>query len=91
MRRERCAAPGCQRYGVHRHHVVYKQHCRIAGASVKDQRNVLLLCPECHFNHHARAKVMPIAMLTQANWEFAREALGEYAADYLHRYYATDH
>jgi hypothetical protein len=30
--------------------VGYKQHCRIAGASTADQRNVLLMCPACHFN-----------------------------------------
>ena len=28
-----------------------------------------------------------MTMLTDANWEFAREALGDYAEDYLRRYY----
>jgi hypothetical protein len=68
--------------------VGYKQHCRIAGASTADQRNVLLVCPACHFNHHARSRVMPLTMLTEANWEFAREALGDYAEPYLRWYYA---
>jgi hypothetical protein len=30
---------------------------------------------------------MPVTMVTEANWEFAREALGDYAEDYLLRYY----
>jgi hypothetical protein len=57
--------------------VGYKQHCRIAGAFTADQRNVLLVCQACHVNHHARSRVVPPTMLTEADWEFAREALGD--------------
>src|SRR4029453_12768362 len=35
--------------------------------------------PGLPLQHHARSRVVPLTMLTEANWEFAREALEDYA------------
>jgi hypothetical protein len=74
---------------VHRHHVVYAQECRRAGASLSDERNLLPLAFECHGAHHARQRPLPLHRLPDSVFEFAAEALGAPAAfEYLARRYA---
>lgn len=71
------------------HHVVYQQHVRRNGGSVRDSRNFMLLCHDCHRRHHNRVAPIPRSSLPAAAVEFAVELLGEdYADDYLARRYA---
>lgn len=77
-----CGAPAVQL-----HHVVYQQHVRNRGGDLTDARNLLALCYDCHRRHHNRVAPIPRASLPDAAVEFAEELLGDYANDYLGRYY----
>lgn len=85
--RPRCVC-GCGRRSVNQHHVVYRQHLR--GASPKDKRNLVPMAFECHGAHHNRSRVLPLAALPDAAFEFASELMGEAAYVYLRRRYAGD-
>ena len=62
----------CGERSVHAHHIIYEQHCRKHGAPVYDVRNRMLLCFNCHGQHHARRKVLRIPD-DHPVWEFAAE------------------
>lgn len=47
-----------QARSVHAHHIVTAQECRRSGAPLWDLRNRMLLCFDCHAQHHARRRVL---------------------------------
>jgi 5-methylcytosine-specific restriction endonuclease McrA len=69
----------------HAHHVVYQQH--IDEAVRWDPRNAMSTCSVCHEAHHNASRRIPLSRLSSTHLEFAREVLGDYADDYLKRYY----
>jgi hypothetical protein len=82
---------GCRaKWPWHPHHVVYEQEVKRLGGDVNDVRNALRLCPDCHANHHGRSRPIKLTQLTDANYEFAFELMGERAADYLRQKYDGD-
>lgn len=83
----RCKAPGCTRRAVHLHHVVYRQEVERRGGDIDDRRNLMALCQLCHFDHHARADVIPLSALGDVHLDYAFELLGAFAYDYLQRRY----
>lgn len=94
-RRQRiCAQEGCRRnWPWHPHHVIYRQELQKMGITditvLWDKRNALRLCPDCHMNHHNLHHVK-LKCLTDANYEFAFEILGDRAGDYLRQHYDGD-
>lgn len=77
----------CGQPAVHAHHVVYQQHVRRHGGDVDDARNLLPLCYDCHRRHHNRVAPISREVLPDAALGYASELLGDYAEDYLGRYY----
>lgn len=69
------------------HHIVYEQHLRDVGAPIWDNRNSMRLCDDCHRRHHNRSQVVPLSKLSNRNVEYAFEALGLRAYDYLGQKY----
>jgi len=87
-----CARPGCRsKEFAGGHHVIYQQELvRLGRADLLwDKRNALRVCPGCHANHH-NLHQLPLTCLTDANYEFAFEVLGERAFDYLRSHYDGD-
>lgn len=73
-------------WGSEAHHVVYRQHC--PPGLEWDVRNALPLCTGCHGRHHDGSDFkIPLDCLTATNLEFADEAKGAAARDYLFRRY----
>jgi hypothetical protein len=66
------------------HHVVSARECRSRGIPVYDPRNALPICRQDHEHHENAAKRIPRSVLTEENWEFAREHGLEW---YIERYY----
>jgi hypothetical protein len=62
------------------------------GGDIADPRNSLTLCITHHYRHHANPGWdIPLDVIPDEAFEFARELLGDYAEDYFKRYYgATD-
>lgn len=89
MRRPRCARPGCNAIGHHRHHVILEQHAHFLrpGFSIHDPRNLIHLCFDCHINGHHGNRRLAVDDLPPETLLYVREALGAYGADYLRRYY----
>lgn len=100
-----CLDPTCTRRVAHRHHVVYKQELERRWKSglidttiwpsltrlVTDPRNLADVCHQHHFGHHDGSDYkMSMALLPDEAVEFAFEALGAYAYDYLRRRYAGE-
>lgn len=80
---------GCGVRGKERHHVVYAQHCRAAGASTGDLRNIVAVATACHAAHHNRSRPLELRVLPDSVFEFAAEVLGPGKAfNYLERRYA---
>jgi hypothetical protein len=80
---------GCGSRGPLRHHVIYRQACRWAGASIKDQRNLVAVAKACHDAHHDRTRPLALSMLPDRAYGFAAEVLGrDRAYNYLGRRYA---
>jgi hypothetical protein len=77
----------CGQPAAHHHHVVYAQHVRKHGGDVTDPRNFLPLCVRCHALHHGRVNVIQRSQLSAVHELFAAELMGDYASDYLDRYY----
>lgn len=77
---------------AHRHHVIYEQELDRRGLPKHDRRNLMGLCPGCHWNHHhgPYANKIPLGLLTDENLQYAFESLGAFAYDYLKRRYAGD-
>jgi predicted restriction endonuclease len=70
------------------HHVVEAQYLRRNHPGrVWDQRNAMPLCRRHHELHSCAHERVPWSCLSEANWEFVDEALGEYGRDYVRRYY----
>lgn len=84
-----CAVPGCRNKDFDPHHVIYEQHLKDHGLPKYDTRNVRRLCRHHHQQHH-RIKKLPLTILLDENIRYAFLVLGDYAADYLRRYYAGD-
>lgn len=83
----RCAL--CPRRAVHRHHVLAKGRLKregYAGAVLRDPRNLMDLCLECHFGHENWRPRIARHLVPVAAWVFARE-LGEWAVVALERAY----
>lgn len=73
------------------HHVVYAQKVRRDKGDMWDPRNSLTVCSGCHMSHHRRGtRIIPLAVLRDANFVFARDLLGTAAYDYLRRRYSGD-
>src|SRR4051794_34634985 len=91
---ERCAVCGGQ--ATEAHHVVEAQRLRFLGLHhlVYDARNRMALCA---FDHGCQTAGLrngqpwriPWGCLTVSHWQFAEEALGESAPDYLDRFYGA--
>ena len=88
MSRPRCFC-GCGAPAVIQHHAVYQQQVRRTAASLDDPRNLVWVAHRCHERHHSRTAPFTLAMLPDAVYEFAAEALGAGPAyNYLARRYA---
>lgn len=90
MARERCVGPRCTARAVHKHHAVYEQAVQRAGGDLRDPRNLVPLCRDCHLTgQHQRKRPLPLWVLPDSVFEFAAELLGAGAAyEYLARRYA---
>lgn len=87
----RLCACGCGRVAIQQHHVVYAQHCRAEGASIRDRRNLIPVAQGCHGAHHNRTKPYSLASLPTSAFEFAEEVFGAGRAfNYLRRRYADE-
>lgn len=87
-RRPGCVGPGCRRRSVHLHHVLYRQELERRGGDVRDARNLVPVCLACHGAHHSRQAPLPVWVLPDSVFEFARELMGGPAAfEYLSRRY----
>lgn len=85
-----CHSPGA----YDPHHVVEKKELKKRGLSEWDTRNALRLCKilgapggNCHSRHTTYTRLVKTGELRDENIEFAFEALGLYAYDYLRRHY----
>lgn len=84
---------GCLGPAAHRHHAIYQQAIRRADKAryatlIKDERNLVPVCLDCHACHHNRVDPLELAILPDSVFEFARELLGPGAAyEYLARLY----
>lgn len=84
-----CAA--CGKAGPwHPHHVVYEQILKnrygLRGHELWDSANALRLCLRCHQGHHGTRKI-PTRKLKDLNIEYAFYVMGDFAIDWLRRYY----
>jgi hypothetical protein len=79
------------------HHAVYRQELRrIANGDRRafarldaDYRNLLPLCEECHAAHHSRVQALPVVVLPDSVFAFARMVMGDDRAyEYLRRRYS---
>lgn len=90
MVKPKCAC-GCGQRAANRHHIVYQQTLRDVARSAgrrgfrrrdvevsltTDRRNLMWLAFDCHMAHHGRSKVLPLVLLPDEAFEFARETLG---------------
>lgn len=82
-----CRIRDCARRVTHQHHVVKQQDLDDVGGDPADSRNALGLCTICHERHHKATRKVRGSELRTENFEFARELYGDYAEDYLARYY----
>lgn len=94
MAKARCVC-GCGRRAVHRHHVVYAQELVRRADTVadghrllRDPRNLVDVANDCHGQHHARRRPLPLHVLSESVFEFAGEVLGPAAYGYLSRRYS---
>jgi hypothetical protein len=71
----RCIAV-CGARAVHRHHAVYEQVVRREGGDLRDPRNLVPVCFACHAAHHNRQRPLPLHVLPDSVFVFARELLG---------------
>lgn len=96
-----CAVCGTPWSEADPHHIIEQQELkrRRLHHLLLDERNIMLLCPifwssysgrgeRCHERHTNASRRIPLAALTEDNWSFAREVLGEAADDYLTRRYS---
>lgn len=79
------------------HHCVYQQELRrLAGSDRRkaaklcvDYRNLIPLCPDCHAAHHQRRRPLPLVVLPDSVYAFAKDVMGlERAYEYLRRRYS---
>lgn len=86
-REEACRCCG-SRTRLTLHHVVYEQHVRRAGGDPFDPDDSLTVCFSCHMaHHHGVDRRIRVSQLRPENLAFARALFGEYADDYIARYY----
>ena len=85
--------------GLTLHHCVYRQELRRIAAGDRgyfarvdvDYRNLIPLCEECHAMHHQRVRPLPLVVLPDAVYAFARDLMGDGRAyNYLARHYAGE-
>lgn len=77
------------RHGWHVHHCLKSQWLRRRGVPSKYMRSEIICvvaCQRCHFDHEARARVIPLERLLPSVVE-AVDALGPWAEDLLRRYH----
>ena len=56
-----------------------------------DYRNLIPLCPDCHHGHHARTRPLPLSVLPDSVFAFARQVMGDGRAyEWLRRYYVGE-
>lgn len=90
MSRPRCFC-GCGAPAGILHHAVYQQAVRHTAASIYDPRNLVWVAHRCHERHHSRTAPFTLAMLPDAVYEFAVEALGAGPAyEWLRRRYSGE-
>jgi hypothetical protein len=77
---------GCGARAVHRHHVVYRQHCRRYGLDADAPENLVTLCMRCHFQHHRCLPKLPVAVLPEETVAWVTEQLPWY----LDRFYEME-
>lgn len=85
----RCVC-GCGERAVHMHHVLYRQQLRRLRADASDPRSVVPVAFRCHGDHHSGARRLPLAVLPDAAFDFALEAMGAACYDYLLRRYSGE-
>ena len=95
-RLQRCCAVCGSMGSWQAHHVVSQQKLKREGEGWRlwDERNALRLCCAvpfgCHAQHENAVRRVRVSELTKDSLDFAFEALGEFAYDYLQRYYRCD-
>lgn len=67
---------GCGARAVHRHHAIVESLVKREGGDLRDDRNLVPIAMRCHLNHHARAQTLPLRVLPDSVFVFARELLG---------------
>lgn len=72
------------------HHVIEKRYLKANGLPLFDTRNALLLCEWCHLGQTNRLRPLKLAVLTDANIEYAFYLLKSYADRYLRDAYEGD-
>lgn len=72
------------------HHVIEKRYLKANHLALFDTRNALLLCEWCHLGQTNRLRPLPLAVLTDANIEYAFYLLKSYADSYLRSLYEGD-
>lgn len=71
------------------HHVIAKSTLRARGLVeyLWDRRNRMALCDRHHRRHHNRREPVPVELVSNDNWEFARIVGLDYLID---RYYRKE-
>lgn len=76
--------------GVQHHHVIFRQHVERVGGDYWHPDDALALCVQCHLGA-AHTFRLPLTVLRDENYRFARDLLGpERAYEYLRRRYIGD-
>jgi hypothetical protein len=68
--------------------VAYEQHLRHAKSDLWHPDNALTLCRRCHSGHHVRSSTLSVQVLRPENLRFIKLLFGDFADDYVRRYYA---
>lgn len=85
--------------GLQLHHAIYRQELRHLAAGDRrrfakldaDYRNLFPLCEECHAAHHQRVRVLPLVVLPDSVYAFAKDVMWpERAYEYLRRRYSGE-
>lgn len=73
--------------GIQHHHVIFRQHIERVGGDCWHSDDALALCVQCHLGV-AHTFHLPLTVLRDENYRFARDLLGpERAYEYLRRRY----
>jgi hypothetical protein len=80
---------GCGHPAVALHHVVYQQEIRRRNGDTSDPRSMVPVAQVCHERHHSHFRSLPLSVLPDEAFDFARDLMGAGAAfNYLGRHYS---